>query len=72
LAGFEVIIVGRFCSDHRGKRLKRSPQLRDAMTEYETKLKIYRPDWDAKEMIEAACEQAQHAIEEHPEEFEDI
>lgn len=54
------------------KRRKRSPDLRDAMTEYENKLRIYRPDWDAKEMIEAACEQAQHTIDEHPEEFEDI
>jgi len=42
------------------------------MTEYENKLKIYRREWDAKEMIEAAAEQAQQTIDEHPEEFEDI
>src|SRR5947207_13912143 len=45
------------------KRLKRSPHLRDAMTEFETKVKIYRPEWDAKEMIEAAAEQAQNTID---------
>jgi len=42
------------------------------MTEFETKVKIYRPEWDAKEMIEAAAEQAQHTIDEHPDEFEDL
>jgi hypothetical protein len=54
------------------KRLKGSPHLRDAMTEFETKLKIYRPDWDAKETIEAAAEQAQQTIDEHPGDFEDV
>ena len=54
------------------KRLKRHAHLRDAMTEYENKMKIYRPDWDPKEMIEAAAEKAQETIDEHPEEFEDI
>lgn len=54
------------------KRLKRSPHLREAMMDYDTKLKIYRPDWDAKQEFEAAAEQAQHMIDHHPEEFEDI
>jgi predicted secreted Zn-dependent protease len=57
---------------HYGKRPKTAPvYLRDAMTELEMRLKVYRPEFNAAELQKKAGEQAAKVIKENPGEFED-
>lgn len=54
------------------KRPKLSSQSRLAMAEFEARLKILKPEYDAHEIMQEAAEQAQQFIDEHPNDFEDI
>lgn len=54
------------------KRPKVSAAAHLAMTEFETRLRIYKPGYDAKEMMEEAAAQAEQFIAEHPNDFEEI
>jgi hypothetical protein len=55
-----------------GKRPKNGFDIREAMTEFELRLKVYRPAFNAKKMMENAAELAQRTINENPDGFEDI
>ena len=54
------------------KRPKASSPIHLAMAEFEARLRIYKSDYDANEMMKEAAEQAEHFIDEHKNDFEDI
>ena|SRR5437867_9441628 len=49
-----------------------SPYLRDAMAEFEMKVKVYRPEFDAQQMMRQTGIDAEKFIRDNPDSFEDI
>ncbi len=54
-----------------GKRPK-GTSIRNAMSEFEAKLKVYNRHFDASRIQKSAIEQAVQIIKDHPDDFEDI